>query len=134
MKMLNRTRRAQSLTEYAIVFSIVAAAVIGMQIFVKRGIQAKQHDVTNYFTGVTGDSLGNESTRVLDTAIQYEPYYAQSDYTVEQARKDQEALASGGVWSRTGVEEKTIRAADGFTRQAVDFTKDDAWEGSAPVN
>lgn len=119
-------QRGQSVTEYAIVFSIVAAAVIGMQIFVKRGLQAKQRDASNYFTAVTGDAalVGG----ALNTTKQYEPYYAESDYSVNQGRSDTEGLATGGIYSKSAVSESTTRAKDGFTKQGVDLTQDAGWK------
>jgi hypothetical protein len=119
-------QRGQSVTEYAIVFSIVAAAVIGMQIFVKRGLQAKQKDASNYFTAVTGDAalVGGS----LNTTKQYEPYYAESDYSVRQARDSDEEVKAGYTVDRTTIAETTTRATGGLTKQGVDLSQDTAWK------
>ena len=39
--MMFRNRKAQSTAEYAVVLSLVIAAAIGMQVYVKRGVQAR---------------------------------------------------------------------------------------------
>lgn len=119
-------RRGQSLTEYAIVFSVVAAAVVGMQIFLKRGLQAKQQGVTQYFTSVTGDPLGVKQD--IGTKTQYEPYYAESKYGVTQDRKAQEDVLIGGKVDRTAVNESTKRATGGFTKTGTILTEDDLWQ------
>lgn len=66
---LNR-RRAQSTGEYVVLVGLVIAAVIGMQIFVKRGLQAKTKNVVEYMIDEGG--YGNYT---LDSERQYEPYY-----------------------------------------------------------
>lgn len=38
---MTRLRRGQSLSEYAVLIGVVAAAVVSMQLYVKRGVQAK---------------------------------------------------------------------------------------------
>ena len=118
-------KNGQSVTEYAIVFSVVAAAILGMQIFVKRGLQAKEHDVTNYFTKVTGDSLGVGS---VGTTAQYEPYYAQSDYTVAQSSKSKDNVTTGGKVDRTVEKDDTTRTGSSTT--GVTISADSAWRGS----
>ena len=46
---MRSSRRAQSITEYVIVLGLVAAALISMQVYVKRGVQAKVKDMTDAF-------------------------------------------------------------------------------------
>lgn len=69
---LNR-RRAQSTGEYAILIGLVIAAVIGMQVFVKRGLQAKTKNVVEYFADNATTTGTGSATLTKDT--QYEPYY-----------------------------------------------------------
>lgn len=118
-------RRGQSVTEYVVVISVVAAAVIGMQIFVKRGLQAKQKDVTDHYTNAGGDiaSLGVDLAKVA----QYEPYYStEGTYRTEIENKafNERMLAQGQI-RRIGIDETTTRT--GGSQQKVDLTQDDAW-------
>ncbi|MEK7308305.1 MAG: hypothetical protein AAB089_04470 [Nitrospirota bacterium] len=69
--------KAQSTAEYAIVIGLVIAAVVAMQVYVKRGLQAKVKGAVdhNEVTSAPG-SLGGT---ILGTTKQFEP-----DYVVAQ--------------------------------------------------
>ena len=109
MRMIKRS--GQSVAEYAIVFGVVAAAVIGMQVFVKRGLQAKERDVVKHFTGVTG-GVGSGA---IGTTSQYEPYYAASDYAVTQGTTSKEELTTGGGVKRDTSRDETKRTGSATT-------------------
>lgn len=51
MSMFITRRKAQSLAEYAIILSIVAAALVGMSFYVKRGIQGRVRDLAKNLIG-----------------------------------------------------------------------------------
>lgn len=110
------------MTEYAIVFSVVAAAILGMQIFLKRGLQAKEKDVVDHFTSVSGSGPGGPA---IGTTTQYEPYYAQSDYNVTQGSTVKDEVVSGGKGTRTVSREDTTRT--GSTTTEVGLGADDSW-------
>jgi len=84
-------RKAQSTGEYAIVISLVVAAAIAMQTYVKRGMQGKiAKAVDNYITATGGTETGG-----------YEPYYSKSDFTTEtQAYTMQEKTLDGGGFEK----------------------------------
>ena len=42
-----RDRTAQNLTEYAIILAIIVAALLAIQLYVKRGIQGRIHDMAS---------------------------------------------------------------------------------------
>lgn len=96
--------QGQSTAEYAVVIAFVLAAVIGMQAFVKRGLQGKYKDVSTELqnaTGTGGDLGGLTSLR------QYEPYYAKqnvkthlTDNWSEEMKADDEAVRTGIVSGR----------------------------------
>lgn len=75
--MLRRMRKGQSTAEYAIVIGLVIAAAVAMQIYVKRGLQAKVKDAVDY----------NESTAngLADAGKQYEPTYQTSTDVVSKS-------------------------------------------------
>jgi hypothetical protein len=123
MILRNRTTRGQSVTEYAIVFSVVAAAIIGMQVFIKRGLQAKQRDVTLALTNVAGDpGLGAP----IGTTKQYEPYYGESDYVIGDDSVTREEFQAGGPVKRTFVSGGTSRG--GSAKTGVDVAADAGWQ------
>jgi len=77
---LNRKSRAQTTAEYAILIGLVIAAVVAMQIYVKRGLQARTHDV-GVVLGKMTNALDSDSTHPLN---QYEPYYLNSSFDVNR--------------------------------------------------
>ena len=74
MKLL-RNKKAQNVAEYAILIALVIGAIIAIQTFVKRALQARVRDASQYM--VAGTNFGNGSVN-YDTA-QYVPYYEQSE-------------------------------------------------------
>jgi hypothetical protein len=76
-------RKAQSTGEYAIVISLVVAAAIAMQTYVKRGLQGKIAKAVTNISVATGISEATGSTNV-----QYEPYYSESDFSTTTAGKN----------------------------------------------
>ena len=98
-----RNHRGQSTAEYVVVIGLAAAVILAMQVYVRRGMQAKVKDVTAHFTSQFG------STK------QFEPNYASSDYTVGQTRDAQETVTEGYKVERTGIQEKTTRTGSGTT-------------------
>ena len=94
-----RNRRGQSMAEYAIVLTVVIGAIVAMQLYVKRGLQAKVKDVTD----VVGAGLTGSKTN------QYEPYYASSDFNVTSSQKSNEQYNPGGTVFRDTQKEETTR-------------------------
>ncbi|MEK7308303.1 MAG: hypothetical protein AAB089_04460, partial [Nitrospirota bacterium] len=103
--------KAQSTAEYAIVIGLVIAAVVGMQLYVKRKLQGKIRDATNYIdpnVPATG-KYGIGGT----TANQYEPYYnTEIDLrTISNREETVETKALGNVIRDTEYgKEKTTRS------------------------
>ena len=86
--MLLLMRKGQSTAEYAIVIGLVIAAAVAMQVYVKRGLQAKIKAGTDY--------TDSDSSSVLaGSATQYEPYYLQSNITSTRQASNQENTAEG---------------------------------------
>ncbi len=88
-----KQRRGQSTAEYAILFSVVIAALVGMQLYMKRGGQARLKIGIDEYTEV-----GSSVRSWLDNSAppagfvkfehkhkQYEPYYTKSDMTTMSA-------------------------------------------------
>lgn len=71
---LFKKRKGQSTAEYAILIGVIVAVAVGIQTYVKRGMQGR------FKTEVDDMAAG---TSELGTTEQYEPYYLKSDYTTE---------------------------------------------------
>ncbi|GEM_PF-1229372 len=123
MTILRRDKRGQSLTEYAILFSVVAAAYLGMQLYVKRGVQA-------HIKGVSDDFAGTESA-TTGSLLQYEPYYtadsSETPYEVTQTRDANVTVNKGGTIDKKGIYETTTRTKGGEKQFTITDEKDKAW-------
>ena len=113
------TRRGQSVSEYVIVFGVIVGAVVAMQIYLRRGVQARMKDGSDHLasemSGLKGQHL-----------LQYEPYYsADSNFNTKQTR-DSKVAYSGGIVDKTGIDESTTRT--GSSSQGADLSKDDSWQ------
>ena len=132
--MFIRNKKGQTTAEYAILFSLVLAAAIAMQIYVKRGMQAKMKSGTDAYTSVSGTitsaGLGSADFGDLD---QYEPYYQESSYDRYQESIEQEHMGAGKVikekvsdvsGSATGGYDQQVSGANKAERDA----RDAVWE------
>ncbi|MFC1675083.1 hypothetical protein ACFL1K_04290 [Candidatus Omnitrophota bacterium] len=98
------SKKAQSTAEYAILIGLVVAAVIGMQTYVKRGIQARQHDAADELTaGVFDEARWQEiSPTPVTGESQFEPDYleARTETQAQAGAYDETTLGTGGTTSK----------------------------------
>lgn len=88
-----RSNKGQNTAEYAIVIALIIGAAIAMQTYVKRGLQGRTKDATDY--------MANQ-TNTIGATQQYEPYYMQSDVTTTASNAQNKNTATGGAVSSTG--------------------------------
>lgn len=134
---MNLSHKAQSLAEYSLVIALVFASILGMQIYVKRGLQARIK------TFVDGATQGISSVAKLEKPLtQYEPYYTNSEITTQQMQKIATKYNPGGEVRREWlpvinddkgdyVEGNLIKKEGKIETKGVsneDLTQDDAWE------
>ena len=86
--MLRRRKTGQSTAEYAIVIGLVIAAAVAMQVYVKRGIQAKIKGAVDY-----------QPDKMFTTG-QYEPDYSSSNMDSSRTAKEQTETKAQGVVER----------------------------------
>ena len=118
--MLRKTK-GQSVAEYAIILAVVIGAAVAMQVYVKRGIQARVKAGTDAFAGITatvGNVGGGASDGQFASLGQYEPYYLESDYERYQENVEQEHMGSGKV-IKEKVSDITATKAGGYQKQAI---------------
>lgn len=92
--MMVNKNKAQSLAELAVLLGLVIAALISMQVYVKRALQARYKAIVD----ASGDVYGLR---------QYEPYYASSSITAKQTSDIRYSQASGIV--TMGTDDRAIR-------------------------
>ena len=85
---LIKNKKAQNTAEYAILISLVVAGIIAMQTYAQRALQARVRDAGQYLSTETA-SLG--------ATVQYEPYYLETDYTVERDESETQILDNDSV-------------------------------------
>ncbi len=84
--------RGQSTAEYAIVIGLVIAAVVAMQVYVKRGLQAKVKDAVDYKA---------ENDTITDPKLQFEPDYSRYDMQTTRDVTEKTKVSEGGGVTRT---------------------------------
>ena len=112
--MLRPLRKGQSTAEYAIVIGLVIAAAVAMQIYVKRGLQAKVKGATDW----------NEPTaktmNILGKTSQFEPDHVTTTgegmYSKSNASEIITTTEGGSV-------KREISGADSSSRTGVQVTR-----------
>lgn len=89
-RMLNK--RGQNTAEYAILIGVIVAAAIAMQVYVRRGMQARVKDAVDTSLNMTVQADGQD---VFSTP-QYEPYYMDQDTVTRQDSQEREGMTVGG--------------------------------------
>ncbi|MEK6528870.1 MAG: hypothetical protein AABZ36_08330 [Nitrospirota bacterium] len=107
--MLSRKKSGQSIAEYAIVFGLVVAAAVAMQIYVKRGLQGKIKDAVDFTQNTGTVNIGN---------AQYEPYYSSQSLTSSREAEEEARTQTGGGIVRTTTKDITSRTGTVTTEKA----------------
>jgi Flp pilus assembly pilin Flp len=83
--------KGQNTAEYAIVIALIIGAVIAMQTYVKRGLQGRMKDGTDYIA---------TETKEIGTTKQYEPYYVEQEMTAAHKTASTAETLEGGELRR----------------------------------
>jgi len=123
--------KAQSITEYAILFSIVIGSIAGMQVYLKRAMNARIKDGTDAYTSSGATFTVDAKTATMGTLSQYEPYYLVSKGESYQESVHQEHMGGGKVVNEI-VSEIVASAAGGYRAEeagaAIKTTRDAVWK------
>ena len=112
MLKLLRNKRAQNTAEYAILFAVVIGAFSVMQMYVRRGLNARIKDGVNLIPEVVrGQQTDGETTAGLFTTTgdftnQYEPYYIRGG-SVDMTNETSEGKETGTITEAGGVRDLT---------------------------
>ena len=106
---LHKKKNGQNTAEYAILISMVVAAVIAMQTYVQRTLQAKIRDGAQFLAS---------STPTMGNSVQYEPYYLETSFNVTRDSA-QTVRLDNGITGLFGVA-NIIRDDGGFQRFEYD--------------
>ena len=120
--MLKRNTKAMSVVEYALMLSVVCLAIAGMNLYLKRGIQARLKDLTTNL--IAKDLYG-----LAVPSHQFVAGNAASDYTVVTNSKAEMATSQNQL---TGNTDTTIYPDENVTRQGADYGVPEGWEDYLP--
>ena len=97
--------KGQSTAEYAIVISLVIAALLAMQVYIRRGLNM---GIANTVLRTAGIDANHTATG------QYEPYYLHSDYnTTSGPYKEEEFVGNlGNVTRQMAIPRETTRSGN----------------------
>jgi uncharacterized protein (UPF0333 family) len=104
------SKRGQNTAEYAVLLALVIGAAVGIQTYVKRGVQGRLHDASKQYTDeLNTGANATEWTALKSTALaaptlvpQYEPTYINSKSSrVTTKDKVDSVMAKGGKLTRT---------------------------------
>ena len=108
-KKLLKSKLAQTTAEYALLISLVVAAVIAMQTYAQRAIQGRIRDAAQYMVKGTNE-LGN--------TVQYEAYYTSTSYNIDRTNTDVSIHNNATV--SVGQNEERIRRSGGYSNITTD--------------
>lgn len=100
-------KRGQNTAEYAILIGVIVAAAIAMQIYIRRGMQARIKDAVDFTRTADDDAGGN-----LFTNSQYEPYYMQTNLETTSSGSTSQQLQQGGGVVKDAISEATQRTGN----------------------
>lgn len=95
---MRKGKRGQNLSEYAIIIGLVSLALIGMQVYIKRGMQGRLRDLANQISP-TQYERGNTTATYITTH--------NTDVSESQGHLDYTRTVSTDTTSRTGSETVT---------------------------
>jgi Flp pilus assembly pilin Flp len=105
-KKLLKNKKAQNTAEYAILISLVVAGIIAMQTYAQRALQARVKDASKFMS---------DSTSVMGSSVQYEPYYLQSNYAIGRVDTDLKELDNAQIYGQRHLADtERTRGQDGY--------------------
>ena len=110
-KKIRKNKKAQNTAEYAILISLVVAAIIAMQVYVQRGLQGRIRDAVK---GYLVDQTNPQGVVGLGRTAQYEPYYLSSSYNVVRTEETGQILRPGTLNAITASADSTRDRPVGF--------------------
>jgi len=103
LRRLRKRIKGQSTAEYAILIALVIGAVIAMQTYAKRALNARIKDATDYMINETSE---------LGSTAQYEPYYLSTSFEV--TRSSDESVIHGNSAVGMNGSQNIERALGGY--------------------
>jgi len=125
---MERRRDGQALMEYAVLIDLVVAALVGMQVYTKRGIQAGIKEAADQIGDQQGGMKYESGERRNRTVAAGTVLDRRSSTTAESGRTNRDVQGAGGGLTRTIAEQTSTAGALGggiSTRSVVVVEPDD---------
>lgn len=122
-KMLKRNTKALSVVEYALMLSVVYLAIAGMNLYLKRGIQARVKDLTT--------NLIAKDLPLAEREHQFVAGNSASDYRVVTNNRMNIATSQD---QRTGDTTTVVFPDENVTRRGTDYSVPEGWEDYLPAS
>ena len=106
------TRKGQNLAEYAVLIAIVIGAAMTMQVYLKRGLQAKQADAMDFRPPLEVAP----GVRMIFDRRQYEPYYVESNANIRSSNTKMENIGLRGLTTRSMNISQTTKYSGAYER------------------
>jgi len=121
-----RANNAQSLAEYAVLVALVVVALTGINVYLKRGLQARYKTLVDGATTFTKVDPAAPGGVIAVGVKQYEPYYAQSGQTTDRQQATTYTYQPKGALQR--VINSTVAVTDATETTGLNTGADDAWD------
>lgn len=82
--------KSQSIVEYAMILAVAVSAIVGMQVYVRRGLQGRLRDSSDFLVEKINKEAGSSY------ANQYEPYYRDTEKKIIQSSTVSHKMFDGG--------------------------------------
>jgi hypothetical protein len=119
MLRLLRNKKAQSTAEYAILIGLVVTAVLGIQLYMRRGLNAQMKDAgDDVVTKISNTDWGNVNTKVVaEVNKQYEHGALESKSTQSLLSEYQTSILNKDGTTSKSVTQVTTQAAGDYQEQ-----------------
>jgi len=125
MLRLLRNKKAQNTAEYAILIALIIGVFSAMQIYIRRGLQAKIKGGADNIPGIVLGQTGGEADKnLLGNATQYEPYYIREG-AYDMSTTSNEGVEKGIVANSGGNRELTNAKSVRTGAQTITSAKED---------
>ena len=129
--MLKRMKRnkGQNTAEYAILIALVVGAVIAMQTYAQRGLQARMRGTSLYMTAAMGNALKDagyqgQGVGTLNATNQYVPYYEDTaQKTTKQGIDDTYADQNSNSIGKSEISNRTKAAPADINNPAYGYER-----------
>lgn len=112
-------RKAQSIAEYALLLAVVVSALITMQVYVKRGLQGRLRDASDFVVNAMNEGLGSSYLN------QYEPAYRISNTDMSRESSLLQEMSAQGNTAKYYLDDRTDVVKREKTAQVVGYDDQD---------